>query len=842
MICGKVGKKRVNDAAESVIERTGRVENYRDFWDKNLDRMLKSRRTANKLQRLHNKNRPHDSELGQQISQLYRKRKQLLQDAIKRKEFAKKEKLLSDSCISAKKKSKTFWNLLRGSKEVSFPSQLFNPMDKSRTVDDCDGIKSCLREHFSRIGKDTTIDTEFKSEIYQSNLRHMSSFSDYKNENMETLSFSRDEIKNVLRSLKDGKASGVDGVPYEFLKYGGDVMVRSLSDLFTVVSDLECIPREWQKGLIKPIHKSGSKSDLDNYRGVTLSSNVYKTFSKSLEAVITSHIEKHNVLGESQGAFRKDRRLEDHIFSLQGICSLQKSAKKSVYLAFLDLSKAFDRVWREGLFSVLWEHGIQGKCWRLIRDIYKNVDNKVIFGDIESDWFDQEYGVKQGCVLSPTLFSVLMNDLVSMMEASGIGVEIASNLINCLLFADDVVLMANSTEDLQKLLDLSHRFAMKWNLKFNSKKSKVMKIGKSKQIEGQLKLGNDALEEVREYKYLGYFLNKSLKSNFHINSFLKDKADRQLNYLAHVLGEHGNFNRINFGNALWNSVIRPSLTHACSVWMPLTKQSKDALDRWQYRAAKIILRTNLSIPKSALFLELGWEPICNFIERQKVSYYERFSTLPDSRLCKMIYNELSNIPNGLWDYESEVRSMISRVIPQNCNSDPSMFRKWHGATTRETLLSDISEKSSLDFYRHCFIDTGKQRYLNNNNDFMSSRLKLLARTKTIPLQANLFRMNLTDNEACPLCSASREDLEHLLLNCASLSAYREHFFKEIIDLSSSLAFEFSFEELSPSAKLQFLVGDIGYAFNTDIGQFYDFYGMFYLKECFQMRNELINTM
>ena len=65
-------------------------------------------------------------------------------------------------------------------------------------------------------------------------------------------------------------------------------------------------------------------------------------------------------------------------------------------MAFLDLSKAFDRVWREGLFALLWERGIQGKGWRLIKEIYRNVENKVVFGDFESDWFEQEYGVKQG--------------------------------------------------------------------------------------------------------------------------------------------------------------------------------------------------------------------------------------------------------------------------------------------------------------------------------------------------------------------------------------------------------------------------------------------------------------
>ena len=72
-----------------------------------------------------------------------------------------------------------------------------------------------------------------------------------------------------------------------------------------------------------------------------------------IEEKIVSYLEDNNILGESQRAFRKNRRLEDNVFTLQGICSLQKKKKKkNTYLAFLDLSKAFERVWREGLFFI----------------------------------------------------------------------------------------------------------------------------------------------------------------------------------------------------------------------------------------------------------------------------------------------------------------------------------------------------------------------------------------------------------------------------------------------------------------------------------------------------------
>ena len=153
-------------------------------------------------------------------------------------------------------------------------------------------------------------------------------------DNMFSMVFTKESITKALNNLKIGKAPGIDDIPTEFLNNGGDIMIKSLSGLFTCISDFEMIPDDWCKGIIKPLHKSGSIYDLDNYRDITLTSNVNKVFSKILETLILDFLESNNILGETQGAFRKDRRIEDQIFSLQGIASLYKSSRKPLYLAF----------------------------------------------------------------------------------------------------------------------------------------------------------------------------------------------------------------------------------------------------------------------------------------------------------------------------------------------------------------------------------------------------------------------------------------------------------------------------------------------------------------------------
>ncbi len=216
-------------------------------------------------------------------------------------------------------------------------SQIIDPVSRNLTEDQ-DEIKDGLSKHFGNIGTDSTMDSDFKENIENIVKNRALETSTY--ENSPSVNFTRESIAMMyLSKLKSGNAPGIDDIPNEFLKYGGEIMIKTLSDMFKMFSDLETIPDDWHKGIIKPLHKSGSAYDLDNYRGITLSSNVYKLFSKTLERTIVDYLENVNVLGENQGAFRKDRRIEDSIFTLQGICSLTKSENKALYIGFFDFSK-----------------------------------------------------------------------------------------------------------------------------------------------------------------------------------------------------------------------------------------------------------------------------------------------------------------------------------------------------------------------------------------------------------------------------------------------------------------------------------------------------------------------
>ena len=100
---------------------------------------------------------------------------------------------------------------------------------------------------------------------------------------------------------------------------------------------------------------------------------------------------------------------------------------------------------------------------------------------------------------------------------------------------------------------------------------------------------------MNEYKYLGVYFSRALKLNYHINSYEKENADQKLNYCIRILGEHGHFNRLCFGDALWHSVLRPSVSHGGSVWFPSSVGHVESLESIQYKMAKLIMNTRMNI-------------------------------------------------------------------------------------------------------------------------------------------------------------------------------------------------------------------------------------------------------
>ena len=153
------------------------------------------------------------------------------------------------------------------------------------------------------------------------------------------------------KSLKGGKAAGWDTIPNEFLINSPHALIQWLVVLFNRIKTEGVMPRGWNKGRITLIHKTGQREYLSNYRPITVIISLSGLFSKILNARLTCVVEAHNLLGEIQNGFRRDRRMSDNSFILDSILWRSKAINRPVHLCYIDVWKAYDTVCR----SVLWE-------------------------------------------------------------------------------------------------------------------------------------------------------------------------------------------------------------------------------------------------------------------------------------------------------------------------------------------------------------------------------------------------------------------------------------------------------------------------------------------------------
>ena len=361
-----------------------------------------------------------------------------------------------------------------------------------------------------------------------------------------------------------------------------------LMKIFIAIISLEEVPTCFKEGVIIPVYKGRGKDPLlaSSYQGITLSSIMAKT----LEIVILKRMSPF--LGEigfpdvNQRAYQKGVSCTDAIFSTQEVLLNYIRQGEKPFLCLYDIEKAFDSV----EFPILLQHilsiGINGKSWRIIKAWYQIPTSRVKHENTLSASFPVGRGVKQGAVLSPSLFLVIMNSLLQRMRQLNIGDSLHGIFAGSAIHADDVRCIAPSVDSAIAQSSEINSFTTDVGLKLNTSKLEIIQLSQTPTEPLQITLGGNTIRTKRSSSCLGvqWLCNLSAKESVNANIA---KARKAFFALGSTRAFHGDLNPLSSSNILETCVLSV-LLYGCETWL-LDASCIQALERFQCEIGRRIL-------------------------------------------------------------------------------------------------------------------------------------------------------------------------------------------------------------------------------------------------------------
>ena len=313
-------------------------------------------------------------------------------------------------------------------------------------------------------------------------------------------------------------------------------------------------------------------------------------------------------MAEEQGGFRKERGCRDQLLTLVLLDQVKAVAKRGMLAGFIDFKKAYDRVDRGKLWGCLEKMGIRGRVTAFLKAVYSDVACEVKVGEKCSEPFGVSCGLRQGCILSPLLFSLYVNSLVYKLKEAEVGVKCGSQVIPVLLYADDAVILAEDERSMRRGLDTLAEWCSEWAVKINVEKCGVMHVRKKgvKRTEVKFYVGGDEVKVVEEYKYLGCVVNEHLQSARMAEERAKAGMRALGDWLRRCRAAVGEVKGSTFMK-LMEMLVESVLLYGAEVWG--CGGQLRAVENVQMRAARIFLGVGRLHPLVSLQFEMNMLPV-----------------------------------------------------------------------------------------------------------------------------------------------------------------------------------------------------------------------------------------
>ena len=423
------------------------------------------------------------------------------------------------------------------------------------------------------------------------------------NEALSNVFITKEQIVKIINNFGTNKAHGCDGIAVAMLKLCALEISSPLLIIFEKCMSTGVFPDSWKYANVQPVHKKENRQIISNYRPISLLPICGKILEKIVFDQVYSFLNANNLLSKHQSGFRPG---DSTIYQLLSITSsIYEDFEKynETRAIFLDISKAFDKVWHEGIIFKLKCNGVSGRLLHFFENYLSNRHQRVVLNGQESNWMDIHAGVPQGSVLGPLLFLVYINDLTD---------NISSEMR---LFADDSSLFTvvkgvdQTHEKLVRDLEKITTWANQWKMVFNPDITKqaievIFSCKDKKPDHPELTFNGISIARKPFTKHLGVYLDSRLNFSKHIKEkvAIATKGLSLLKFLTKFVDR-------NVLNMSYKCYIRPHLDYGDVLYHNQRADLMDLLERIQYKAALIVSGCWQGTSRKKLYEELGWESL-----------------------------------------------------------------------------------------------------------------------------------------------------------------------------------------------------------------------------------------
>ena len=473
------------------------------------------------------------------------------------------------------------------------------------------------------------------------------------------------ETKDAIARLSNGKAAGSDAIPAEIYKEGGITLTEKLHQLLIVIWENATIPQEFKDANIVHLYKrKGNIQACDNHRGISLLSIAGKILARILLDRLVDHLDP-GLLPESQCGFRKERGTTDMIFAIRQLQEKCQEQHRDLFLTFVDLTKAFDTVCREGLWKIMAKYGCPPKFITMVRQFHDGMQARVLDNGESSSPFPVSNGVKQGCVLAPTLFSIMFSAMLKdayREGADGLNIKFRFDgggvfnlnrlqaktkshhaMVSELLFADDCALTTGSEAEMQSSVNKFASACDNFGLTISTKKTEVLyqpSPGTSYK-EPHVKVGDTELNAVASFTYLGSTIARNCTIDNEVDSRIA-KASAAFGRLRHNVWDRKGI-REDTKLKVYRAIVLPTLLYACETWTVYQRHAK-RLNRFHQNCLRKILKIQWQdlTPDTEVLEKSGLPSIYTLLMKYQLRWAGHVARMPHSRIPKqLLYGELS---------------------------------------------------------------------------------------------------------------------------------------------------------------------------------------------------------